>query len=191
MADPLTLIAIVATFLVAGTVKGVVGMGLPAVSLALLTILLDLPTAMALMLLPSFITNVWQAAVGGNGLAILRRSPVFFVLAIGGVWIGGWALVSVDLSLLSALLGFLLVLYGASGLANYRITVGAGQEGLVGPVAGFVNGVLTGMTGSFAFPGVLYLQALGLKREELIQAMRIYLPCLQWVWRFHCKVMRS
>ena len=118
MADPLTLFAIVIIFLVAGTVRGVVGMGLPAVSLALLAILLDLPTAMALMLLPPFITNVWQAATGGNGLAILRRSPVFFVLAIGGVWIGGRALVSVDLSLLSALLGFLLVLYGASGLAK-------------------------------------------------------------------------
>ena len=173
MADPLTLIAIVATFLLAGTVKGVIGMGLPTVSLALLTVLLDLPTAMALMLLPSFTTNVWQATVGGNGLAILRRSPVFFILATGGVWIGGGALVSVDLSLLSGLLGFLLILYGSSGLANYGITIGPTQERLAGTVAGFINGILTGMTGSFAFPGVLYLQALALKREELIQAMGI------------------
>ena len=173
MADPFTLIAIVVTFLLAGTVKGVVGMGLPAVSLALLTALLDLPTAMALMLVPSFVTNVWQAVVGGNGLALLKRLPAFFVLAFGAVWLGGQALVTVDLALLSALLGVLLVVYGASGVANYRMAVRAGQEGWVGPVIGFVNGVFTGMTGSFAFPGVLYLQALGLKRDELIQAMGI------------------
>ncbi|NKB20246.1 MAG: TSUP family transporter [Alphaproteobacteria bacterium] len=148
-------------------------MGLPAVSLALLTALLDLPTAMALMLVPSFVTNVWQAVVGGNGVAILKRLPIFFLLAFGAVWVGGQALVHVDLALLSALLGILLVLYGASGLANYRMTVGSGQEGWAGPAIGFINGIFTGMTGSFAFPGVLYLQALGLKRDELIQAMGI------------------
>jgi uncharacterized protein len=148
-------------------------MGLPAVSLALLTALLDLPTAMALMLVPSFVTNVWQAVVGGNGLALLKRLPVFFILAFGAVWLGGQALISVDLALLSVLLGVLLVVYGASGLANYRMGIGTGQESWVGPITGFVNGVFTGMTGSFAFPGVLYLQALGLKRDELIQAMGI------------------
>ena len=128
MAEPLTLILIGVVFLLAGAIKGVVGMGLPTVSLALLVLLLDLPTAMALILLPSFITNVWQAIVGGSWLAILRRSPEFFILAIGGVWLGGRALGSVDQSLLSALLGFLIVLYGASGLANYRITIGPTQE---------------------------------------------------------------
>ncbi len=151
MADPFTLTAIVFTFLLAGTVKGVVGMGLPAVSLALLTALLDLPTAMALMLVPSFVTNVWQAVVGGNGLALLKRLAVFFILAFAAVWLGGQALVTVDLSLLSALLGVLLVFYGATGLANSRMTVRAGQEGWAGPAIGFINGVFTGMTGSFAF----------------------------------------
>jgi uncharacterized membrane protein YfcA len=34
-----------------------------------------------------------------------------------------------------------------------------------------VNGVLTGMTGSYVVPGVLYLQGIGLARDQLIQAM--------------------
>jgi len=38
MTDPSALLAVAATFLLAGTVKGVVGFGLPTVSLALLTI---------------------------------------------------------------------------------------------------------------------------------------------------------
>jgi uncharacterized membrane protein YfcA len=36
---------------------------------------------------------------------------------------------------------------------------------------GAVNGILTGMTGSFVVPGVLFLQAIGLSRDQLIQAM--------------------
>ena len=73
MFDPATILAIAAAFLIAGTVKGVIGLGLPTVSLALLAVLIDLPTAMALLLVPSFVTNLWQAMVGGNGGAILRR----------------------------------------------------------------------------------------------------------------------
>ena len=61
MMDSTILLAVAATFLLAGTVKGVIGLGLPTVSLAILTVLLDLPSAMALLLVPSFVTNLWQA----------------------------------------------------------------------------------------------------------------------------------
>jgi hypothetical protein len=67
MADPFLLLAIAGAFLIAGTVKSVIGLGLPTVSLAPLTVLSDLPSTMALLLAPSFVTNLWQAAVGGNG----------------------------------------------------------------------------------------------------------------------------
>jgi uncharacterized membrane protein YfcA len=48
-----------------------------------------------------------------------------------------------------------------------------GAERWAGPVAGCVNGVLTGMTGSFVVPGVPYMQALGLPRDMLVQAMGV------------------
>jgi len=50
-----------ATFFLAGTVKGVIGLGLPTVSLAVLTVLVGLPQAMTLLLAPSLLTNLWQA----------------------------------------------------------------------------------------------------------------------------------
>jgi hypothetical protein len=87
------------------------------------------------------------------------------------VWLGALALTRVDLSWLSALLGALLVVYAAFGLAGLRLAVTARQEAWAGPLAGAANGILTGMTGSFVVPGVLYLQALGLTRDMLIQAM--------------------
>ncbi len=49
MIDDTTLV-ILATFLLAGLVKGVIGLGLPTVSLAILTVALDLPSAMVLLL---------------------------------------------------------------------------------------------------------------------------------------------
>ena len=68
MFDFVTVAAIAGTFLLAGGVKGVIGLGLPTVSLGLLTAVLDLTTAMALLIVPSFVTNLWQAMAGGNGL---------------------------------------------------------------------------------------------------------------------------
>lgn len=173
MPDPITLAAVAATFLLAGAVKGVIGLGLPTVSLAIMTVLIDLPSAMALLLVPSFVTNLWQAVTGGHGLVTLRRIWPFIVTATVTVWLGAAALTRIDLDLLSALLGALLIVYSAASLAGLRVEVGKKQETWAAPLAGTINGVLTGMTGSFVMPGVLYLQALRLPRDVLIQAMGI------------------
>jgi len=169
MPDWPILIAIIATFLLAGAVKGVIGLGLPTVSLGLMTAVLGLPQAMALMLIPSFVTNVWQAFAGPHFLANMVRLWPFFLAATATVWLGGMVLVRVDSHILSALLGLLIATYGLINLAGARFSLGS--HGWLGAGFGIVNGVLTGMTGSFAVPGVMYLQALGLSRDALIQAM--------------------
>lgn len=171
MFEPFTILAIAGIFALAGAVKGVIGLGLPTVSLALLTTLLDLPLAMVLLLVPSFVTNFWQAGTGGNAKVILLRLWPFLVMATGTVWLGATALTRVDLDLLSALLGGLLVVYSAVSLAGLRFTIAVRQEAWAGPLLGAANGILTGMTGSFVVPGVLFLQAIGLSRDMLIQAM--------------------
>ena len=166
-----TTILILATFLLAGLVKGVIGLGLPTISLALLTVATDLPTAMALLLVPSFVTNLWQALVGGNTRLVFVRCWPFLLMATLTIWIGAQALRHVELPLLSALLGVLLAAYAGASLAGLRFDLSKNQERWVGPPLGLVNGILTGMTGSFVVPGVLYLQALDFRRDALIQAM--------------------
>jgi len=171
MLDSLTGLIIVATFLIAGAVKGVIGLGLPTVALALLTVAIDLPSAMAVMLVPSLATNVWQALAGGEGRALAARLWPFLLTAGATVWIGAAALTRVDLALLSALLGVLLIVYSLLNLAGLRLEFTSRQEVWAGPLAGLANGILTGMTGTFVMPGVLFLQAIGLSRDMLVQAM--------------------
>ena len=165
------LLLVAATFLLAGGVKGVIGLGLPTVSLAILTATVGLQPAMALLLVPSFATNLWQGVVGGNFLTILKRTWFFLLMATVTVWLGGLVLVAVDVSWLSALLGLLLVTYSALSLTRPAVSLPNRWESWASPLTGTINGVLTGMTGSFVVPGVLYLQAIGLPRDHLIQAM--------------------
>ncbi|MEM8916796.1 MAG: TSUP family transporter, partial [Pseudomonadota bacterium] len=96
MLDPLSVAIIILTFLVAGAVKGIVGMGLPLISIALLTVAFGLPQAMALLLVPAFVTNIWQALAGRDGLRLLRRLWPFFAAATIAVWPGTLVLIQVD-----------------------------------------------------------------------------------------------
>jgi len=171
MLESFALAAIAGTFLLAGAVKGVVGFGLPTVSLALLTVAFGLPQAMALMLVPAFVSNVWQALSGGRPLVLLGRIWSFLLMAGVTVWLGALALTRVDVHLLSALLGLLLAVYSVVSLAGLKLSLTTQQERWAGPLLGSVNGVLTGMTGSFVVPGVMFLQAIGLPRDLLIQGM--------------------
>jgi len=171
MFEPTTVIIIVTTFLLAGLVKGVIGLGLPTVSLGLLAASFDLTTAMSLFIVPSFATNVWQATVGGHLLTLVKRLWVYLLLASITVWIGSIALVTFDLSNLSIMLGGLLVAYSAISLSGFKLNINAQQEQWAAPVLGSINGILTGMTGTFVIPGVMYLQGIGLTRDQLVQAM--------------------
>ena len=161
MTDPFVLATVFLTFLLAGCVKGIIGLGLPTVSLAVLTATIGLQPAMALLLAPSFVTNLWQAAIGGHGKAVLFRIWPFLVAATGTIWIRAQALRRVDISLLSGLLGALLLCYAVLGLSRPQLSIPREWEVWAGPLTGAVNGVLTGMTGSFVVPGVLYLRLNG------------------------------
>ena len=178
MFDLYTITVIAGTFLLAGAVKGVIGLGLPTLSLGLLTVAFDLTTAMVLLIVPSFVTNLWQAVGGGNGRHILRRIWPFLLMATATVWLGAIALTRVDLSLLSGLLGGLIVAYSTLSLAGVRLAISAQRELWTGPLFGTLNGILTGMTGSFVVPGVMFLQGIGLPRDMLVQAMGMLFTAL-------------
>ena len=171
MLDPATLLLIALTFLLAGAVKGVVGMGLPTIGLAVLTATLGLQPAMALMIVPTLVTNFWQALAGEHTRAVWSRLWPFLVVAVITIWFGAQALQRVDADLLSALLGVLIAFYALTSLLGFHVTVARHREVWASPLVGAVNGVLTGMTGAFLVPSVLYFQAIGLQRDQMIQAM--------------------
>lgn len=171
LAAPEALALVGAVFLLAGAVKGLVGLGLPTVSLALLTVTLGLEPAMALMLAPALLTNLWQALAGPALGPLLRRLWPFLATAAATIWLGGAALARLGGERMALLLALLLVAYALHGLLRPALRLPPGWEPWAAPLVGAANGLLTGMTGSFVFPGVAYLQALGLPRDLLVQAM--------------------
>src|SRR5262249_32595297 len=68
-------------------------------------------------------------------------------------------------------LGVALVLYAVVGLAGIRLSVGPRHQWWLGPIVGVTTGLVTGATGVFTIPAVPYLQAIGLEKDDLIQAL--------------------
>lgn len=173
MFDSMTLLTIGLSFLAAGIVKGVIGLGLPIVSVALLTVFVGLQNALALLLIPALCANVWQGSVGGHAKALVKSMWPFLMFATLFVWVGTLTLTRVDLPLLSAFLGLVLLVYSLTNMAGFQIAINDTQNKWLGPLLGTLNGTITGMTGASAIPGVIYFQARGLQRDEMIQAMGI------------------
>ena len=175
MASNIWLLA-AATFVLAGLVKGVIGMGLPTVAMGLLALALPPAEAAALLLIPSLVTNVWQLLAGPSFASLARRLwPMMACVALGtiagaGVLAGDTAGLA-GAGLASNGLGVVLVVYAVVGLAGVKIAVARRHEAWLGPLVGLTTGLVTGATGVFVIPAVPYLQAIGLDKEELIQAL--------------------
>ncbi|MBS1254679.1 MAG: hypothetical protein MAG581_00475 [Deltaproteobacteria bacterium] len=178
MFDTITAIVIFGAVLLSGLLKGIIGVGFQTVGLAFLTIITNLPNAISLLLIPSLVTNIWQAAVGREFFKVLLRLWPLILTASTTVWLGTIVLTSVALSFLTALLGVVLILYSALNLSGLRFEVKPKHEWWIAPLIGFVNGILTGMTGIFVVPCAFYFQAIGLSRDTLIQSMGILFTAL-------------
>jgi len=161
-------------FLVAGYVKGVLGFGFPLIAIAFLTLAAGLFDALALVVLPALVTNLWQAFGGDFLRPILKRMKIYFIFAVAGILAAGQLLDDVRIEWLTALLGVVLFVFAVSRLLDIHITVPARREPVLSVALGFGNGLLTGFTGVFMVPSVVYMQALGFGKEMLVQAMGVF-----------------
>lgn len=162
-----------AVFLIAGAVKGIVGLGLPTVAMALLALVMTPAQAAALLVVPSLVTNLLQLRPWSNLGPMLRRLSGMQAGICAGSLVGSWWLGAPMGHGGAAALGVVLVLYAVWGLLGVRPMLSARTEKWLGPLVGAATGVITAATGVFVIPAVPYLQALGLEKDELVQAMGI------------------
>jgi uncharacterized protein len=165
------LVFVGAVFALAGLIKGVIGLGLPTVSMGLLAIVMPPVQAAAILVLPSFLTNVWQMIDGPSLRVIARRLWPTLLAACLGTWAGAGLMTGPYAKYGNVLLGVALIVYALTGFRSKTFAVGKGQEIWLGPLTGAITGIITAATGVFVIPSVPYLQALALGKEELIQAL--------------------
>ena len=173
LSDPLLLI-IAAVFLLAGFVKGTIGMGLPTVAMGLLATRMAPAHALAIVIVPAIVTNIWQTFVGPYLRDIVRRLWPLLIGTVFGVWAGGGLLTGPYASYGTIVLGVLLVIYAIVGLSKVRFSVPREKEGWVGGIIGLITGVISAATGVQVIPSMPFMQAIGMEKDELIQALGVF-----------------
>jgi len=121
--------------------------------MGLVTLVMPPAKAASLLIVPSFVTNVWQLAAGPNfGRLAQRLGPMLAGIALGTL-AGTGLLTGSHAGQAEVALGLLLILYAGLGLASARFLVATAAERRLGPLVGAITGLVTAATGVFVIPG--------------------------------------
>jgi len=169
---PLTILAAaMAITFFGGIVKGVVGFALPLIMISGLSAILPPEIALAALLLPAALTNMWQAFRQGLGAAVQSVRGHWPYMAIGLVVMAATAQVvlAVPQWLFFAVIGVPVVIYSALQLAGVPIRVPPHRRGLATVLFGGLAGVLGGFAAVFGPPTVAYLISLDAEKAEQVR----------------------
>lgn len=153
-----------------------IGLGLPTISMGLLTFFMSPASAASFLIFPSLITNIWQIFSGPALISLIKRLWGL----IAGIFIGTIFSLLPDLSSTSSwtkvVLGIVLIIYGLWGLWGLvatRLPSPGNAEKWLSPLIGYITGMITAATGIFVIPAVPYLQSLQLNKDDLVQALGV------------------
>ena len=167
------MLVIAGAFIVAGIAKGAIGMGMPPIAIGLMSFAVPLESAIAIMIVPTMVTNIWQAIYGGGFRPLMRRFGTMAVTAMVGILAVGYLLSDLGSPGTAGWVGVLLVLYSLIALTPYRPRVPRRAEPWANPLIGLASGAVAGSTGVAAVPFLPYMQSLDMDRHELVQALGI------------------
>jgi len=168
------LILIGFAFLLAGFIKGVIGLGLPTVSMGLLAVTMPPGQAIAIVIVPAIVTNIWQTFGGPYLRDIMRRLWPLMAGTVAGIWLNAGLLTGPYAPYGTVVLGTLLVIYAILGLSKINFKVARRDEKWIGGIVGVATGVVSAATGVQVIPSMPYLQAIGMEKDELVQALGVF-----------------
>ncbi len=171
--DVSILLAILAIAL-GGVMKGAIGAGMPIIAAPALTMLFNVQTAVAVLVVPNLLSNVWQAWHFRAQAMPMRFLVLFAGGGMLGVIVGTYLLSILPQAILQLLVAIAVLAYIALRLArpNWALHSPLAQR-LSGP-AGVMGGFLQGATGISAPASITFLNAMKLPRETFIATISIF-----------------
>ncbi|MEM9330422.1 MAG: sulfite exporter TauE/SafE family protein [Pseudomonadota bacterium] len=171
--DVSIIVWVLAIFLFAGVIKGVLGFGLPIITMSLLPFIMPIEKAIVISAFVQPATNVFQLiSAGGVGKSLRLVWPVLLML-VPGVAIGAWYLTSLDSKSLLLLVGLTIVTFALVNLMGFRIDIPARHKVLIGGAFGFTAGVFGAMTALNGWAFIMYLVGIGADRPTFRSAIAL------------------
>jgi uncharacterized membrane protein YfcA len=158
-------------FFLGGLVKGTIGVGLPTVTLTLLSFFFDIKDSISFILIPVILTNLVQMLDGKELKSIFQQTKLFLVTSVVFVIPGFLVLRAINSNTILLILASLLVLNSCLVLFNKIITIKKHTSFQTQFWIGALTGITTGVTSIYTMPFIFLIQSLKFNKEKLIQLM--------------------
>ena len=172
---PTLMIASVALALFAGFVKGTVGFALPMIMISGLASFLPPDVALAGLIVPAVVANLWQALRNGPvaALASARIHWRFLLMLLGFIAASAQLVTVLPASVLFLILGVPVTTFAIIQLVGWRPRIDARNRRAVELSVGAFSGFLGGISGIWGPPTVLYLTALETPKGEQMRVQGV------------------
>ena len=173
---PLFFAAAVGVTLLAGFVKGAVGFAMPMIMISALGSFLTPDMALAALIGPTLMANLWQALRKGIGSALQSALRFRRFLLVGLVFLIGSAQLFriLPVQVLFLLIGTPVVLFSITQLMGWRPRFSGGlAEVILAAIAGFSGG----LSGVWGPPTVAYLTAMDTPKTEHVRVQGVIYAC--------------
>jgi uncharacterized membrane protein YfcA len=158
-----------------GFAKGVVGFALPLIALGVVGSFVPYEVAVALLIVPTFVSNLFQALRNGVGAA--RDSLVKYwrlnLILVVMIALSAQLVVALPDRALFGILGAAITAFGASQLAGWRLRFAPEHRHLVETAVALVGGFFGGLSGIWGPPLVMYLLAADVPKDEMVRVQSL------------------
>lgn len=172
--DGTVLAIVIVAMTVGGLVKGVIGVGLPMVAIAILSSVFDVHLALGIITIPILLTNVWQAFYAARPLETLRRFWLPVACLVVSIWLGTNLVVRLPAAALYGIIGAAVVIFTTTSYFTPHWTLPERFRTWTGVVAGVVSGLLGGLSTIWGPPLVMYFVMIRLPKEDFIRTAGLF-----------------
>jgi uncharacterized membrane protein YfcA len=171
MSFDLTHVLVGAALLLAAFVKGASGLGFPLIATPSIALLLDIRTAVTVLILPNLFMDSAQTVRDGIPYDVFRRFAALILPTIIGVFLGTMALVRTPLWILNFCLGVMVLLFVLASVLKFEFTISSRGEKILSPIFGFLSGFLNGLTNAAGPTLAIYLYSLKLDKRTFVKSL--------------------
>ena len=173
--NDLSAIAIVfaiAITLLAGFIKGATGFALPMIMVSGLATILPPDVAIAALIVPTVVSNVWQSLRGGGigaAVNIAGRHKLYIVTLLVVVIITAQLVSAMSQNAILLTIGFPITLLALVLLSGKSFSVSEGGRKITDVIVGTISGFLGGLAGIWGPLTVMYLTALDTPKKDQVR----------------------
>ncbi|MEH6523316.1 sulfite exporter TauE/SafE family protein [Sulfitobacter sp.] len=169
-----TALAIAAIFIFAGIVKGTVGIGMPTVSVGLMSQFVPPHMAIAIVVFPLLFSNIWQIIRSKVSLKTVLDYWLLIALLVVSLWVTTFFTVQMPAEFLLGVIGTAIVIFATSSLAKSPPKLPNGSNPVAQAVTGISAGILGGLTSIWSPPIVTFLIAKRVENDEFVRAAGLF-----------------